>query len=130
LQSVKQCDCVERPINGAARLRDCCLVFLNEPPEKGKAPLILAAMQGCAHSPSGHKSPSETFVKRRWRYPYDEGVDEPGKHIEIESVEVEAEVLAEETEPIERIEKPDRPEKQPSKKTNPPADRAALASMA
>jgi len=39
--SVKHCDYVERPINRGARLRDCCLVFLNEPPEKGQALLIL-----------------------------------------------------------------------------------------
>jgi len=76
----------------------------------GQALLILAAMQGCAHSPSGHKSPSGTFGKRRRRYPYDEGVDEPGNLIEIESVEVEAEVPAEENEPVERIEKPDKPD--------------------
>ncbi len=85
-------------------------------------------MQGCAHSPSGHRSPSRTFGKRRWRYPYDEGVDEPGKLIEIESVEVEAEVPAEENEPVERIEKPDKPEK-PAFEEDEPSRRSRRSSV-
>jgi len=73
-------------------------------------PTQLSAMQGRAHSPSGHTSPPGTSGKRRRRYSYDEGVDEPGKLIEIESVEVEAEVPAEENEPVERIKTPDKPD--------------------
>ncbi len=38
--------------------------------------------------------------RRRRRNSYDEGVDEPAKLIEIESVKVEAEVPAEENEPV------------------------------
>ena len=72
-------------------------------------PTQLSGMQGRAHSPSGHTRAGSSG-KRRRRYSYDEGVDEPGKLIEIESVEVEAEVPAEENEPVERIEKPDKPD--------------------
>ena len=48
----------------------------------------------------------DTIVpKRRQRhYSYDESVNEPAKLIEDEVVEIEAEVPAEENEPMERIE--------------------------
>ncbi len=42
--------------------------------------------------------------RRRRRNAYDEGADEPAKLIEMESVEVKAEVPAEENEPVETIE--------------------------
>lgn len=65
-------------------------------------------MQERAHSPSSHKSPlalreAPTALVLRWRR------RRAGELIEIESVEVEAEVPAEENEPVETIEKPDKP---------------------
>src|SRR5208337_5025927 len=48
--------------------------------------------------------------RRRRRKSYDESVDEPAKLVEIESVEVEAEVPAEENEPVETVEREDKPE--------------------
>ena len=48
--------------------------------------------------------------RRRRRKSYDESVDEPAKLIEIESVEVEAEVPAEENEPVATVEPEDKPE--------------------
>ena len=48
--------------------------------------------------------------RRRRRKSYDESVNEPAKLIEIESVEVEAEVPAEENEPVETVEREDKPE--------------------
>ena len=47
--------------------------------------------------------------RRRRRKSYDESV-EPAKLIEIESVEVEAEIPAEENEPVETVEREDKPE--------------------
>ncbi len=47
--------------------------------------------------------------KRQRHHSYDESVDEPAKLIENEAVEVEAEVPAEENEPVERIEQKDEP---------------------
>jgi hypothetical protein len=47
--------------------------------------------------------------KRQRHYSYDESVDEPAKLIENEPVEVDAEVAAEENEPVERIEREDKP---------------------
>jgi hypothetical protein len=53
---------------------------------------------------------ANSIPKRRQRhYSYDESVDEPAKLIENEPVEVEAEVPAEENEPVERIEREDEP---------------------
>ena len=65
-------------------------------------------MQERAHSPSSHKSPlalreAPTALVLRWRR------RRAGELIEIESVEVEAEVPGEENEPVETIEKPDKP---------------------
>ena len=48
--------------------------------------------------------------RRRRRNAYDESVDEPAKLIEMESVEVESEVPAEENEPVESIERQGKPE--------------------
>jgi len=48
--------------------------------------------------------------RRRRRNAYDEGADEPAKLIEMESVEVQAEVPAEENEPVESIERQGKPE--------------------
>lgn len=62
------------------------------------------------HAPASGKK-AETIPKKRQRHhSYDESVDEPGKLIENEPVEVEAEVPSEENEPVERIEKEDEPE--------------------
>ncbi|MGO9008019.1 MAG: hypothetical protein ACLQIQ_19075 [Beijerinckiaceae bacterium] len=47
--------------------------------------------------------------KRQRHYSYDESVDEPAKLIENEPIEIEAEVPAEENEPVERIEREDEP---------------------
>lgn len=47
--------------------------------------------------------------RRDKHYSYDESVDEPGKLIEREAVEIEQEIPAEEKRPIERIEDNDRP---------------------
>jgi len=55
-------------------------------------------------SASSDKFATGNPKKRRRRYSYDESVDEPAKLIEIESVEVEAEVPAEENEPVKGIE--------------------------
>ncbi|HUI20977.1 MAG TPA: hypothetical protein VLZ74_08030 [Methylocella sp.] len=47
--------------------------------------------------------------KKDKHYSYDESVDEPAKEIDSEPVEIEAEVPAEENEPIESTEEKDRP---------------------
>jgi hypothetical protein len=48
-------------------------------------------------------------LKRQKHHSYDESVDEPAKLIEGEPVEVEAEVPAEENEPVERNEQDEQP---------------------
>ncbi len=58
--------------------------------------------------PTAHHSVAGTVPKRRQRHhSYDESVDEPPALIADESVEVEAEIPAEENEPVERIERDD-----------------------
>ena len=47
--------------------------------------------------------------RRDKRYSYDESIDEPGKLIEEEAVEIEQEIPAEEKRPIERIEEDGAP---------------------
>jgi|GEM_PF-1547142 hypothetical protein len=47
--------------------------------------------------------------KRQIHHSYDESVDEPGKLIEKEPAEIEAEIPSEENEPVERIEKEEKP---------------------
>ena len=53
---------------------------------------------------------AELCKRRRWRNAYEEGADEPAKLIEKETVEVQAEVPAEENESVETIERQDKPE--------------------
>ena len=45
--------------------------------------------------------------KRPQHYSYDENVDEPAKLLEQESVEIEAEIPSEDSEPVERPEPAD-----------------------
>jgi hypothetical protein len=55
------------------------------------------------------RTEAKTSPKKRPRhYSYDESVDEPGKLLEQEAVEIEKEVPSEDTEPIERVEPEDR----------------------
>jgi len=60
--------------------------------------------------PTTLETDAELSKRRRWRNAYDEGADEPAKLIEMESVEVQAEVPAEENEPVESIEPQGKPE--------------------
>ncbi len=60
--------------------------------------------------PAARGSNAQTVPKRRQRHhSYDESVDEPPKLIADEAADVEAEVPAEENEPVERIERDDTP---------------------
>ena len=67
-------------------------------------------MSSPRRSTAGEKIGGGLSKRRRRRHSYDESVDEPAKLIEIESVEIEAEVPAEENEPVETIEQKDKPE--------------------
>ena len=67
-------------------------------------------MSSPGRSTAGDKIGPGLSKGRRRRLSYDESVDEPAKLIEIESVEVEAEVPAEENESVETIEPKDKPE--------------------
>ena len=67
-------------------------------------------MSSPGRSTAGEKT-GGGLSKRRWRrHSHDGNVDEPAKLIEMESVEIEAEVPAEENEPVETIEQNDKPE--------------------
>ena len=68
-----------------------------------------SSTKGAPISPSRDKI-RRNSKRRRRRNSYDEGVDEPAKLIEIESVKVEAEVPAEENEPVETIKPENKPE--------------------
>jgi hypothetical protein len=60
--------------------------------------------------PTARSKKSEIIPNKRQRHhSYDESVDEPAKLIEDEPAEVEAEVPAEENEPVERSEPEDKP---------------------
>jgi hypothetical protein len=60
--------------------------------------------------PAARSKKSEIIPNKRQRHhSYDESVDEPAKLIEDESAEVEAEVPAEENEPVEEIDREDKP---------------------
>jgi len=60
--------------------------------------------------PVARSKMAEAVPKKRQRHhSYDESVDEPARLIENEPVEVEAEVPAEENEPVERNEQEDKP---------------------
>ena len=48
--------------------------------------------------------------RRRKHHSYDESVDEPAKVIEDEPVEIEKETPAEDNEPIERVDDPEKPD--------------------
>jgi len=67
-------------------------------------------MSSPGRSTAGEKIGGGLSKRRRRRHSYDESVDEPAKLIERESVEIEAEVPAEENEPVETIEPKDKPE--------------------
>ena len=68
-----------------------------------------------ARASAGDGADAGLSKRRRRRNAYHEGADEPAKLIEMEPVEVEMEVPAEENEPVETIESEGEPEK--------PADR-------
>jgi hypothetical protein len=67
-------------------------------------------MSSPGRSTAGEKIGGGLSKRRRRRNSYDESVDGPAKLIEMESVEIEAEVSAEENEPVETIEPKDKPE--------------------
>ena len=67
-------------------------------------------MSSPARSTEGEKIGAGLSKRRRRHHSYDGNVDEPAKLIEMESVEIEAEVPAEENEPVETIEPKDKPE--------------------
>jgi hypothetical protein len=58
---------------------------------------------GSSHSVLGPKQ------QRPKRYSHNENVDEPGKLIDDEAVEIERELPAEESEPIDRSKENDKP---------------------
>jgi hypothetical protein len=60
-------------------------------------------------APGGDKVAAGVPKKRERHYSYDENVDESAKLIESEAVEIEAEIPAEENEPVEGAKPEEKP---------------------